>query len=202
MSEAYGMLVRAWRFITIMLTALLATVGFTHFWQWPPRMEYDGPLWLRTLGLYVDYGPAAAGPLLEVAAVLATFGLVYLLRGRGASWAWALVAAVLLVVSMAAWWAFVYPVSNVVAGWPPAGPPENWTFFRAQWEYTHVARALLMLTALGALVYSVLVEVPVRTESADAAETSGDGEREAAPEDRPQQTVRFPRLARRPGGLG
>ena len=39
-------------------------------------------------------------------------------------------------------------------------PPQNWTQFRNQWEYTHLARFFLQLASLGALLMSVLVETP------------------------------------------
>jgi hypothetical protein len=34
--------------------------------------------------------------------------------------------------------------------------PENWEQLRAQWEYSHAARAFLYVLAMGTLVMSVL----------------------------------------------
>ncbi len=154
------MLLKAWRFITILLTALLLTLGFTHLWQLPPRMSFDGALWLETLRRYVEFGPEGPGPVIEVAAVLSTIALVFMVRGRKPAFALTLSAAITLVVSMLAWWVFVYPINVELARWTAEMLPQNWTDFRDQWEYTHAARAVLMLVALGALVWSVLAELP------------------------------------------
>ncbi len=157
------MLLKAWRFITILLAAVLMTMGFTHLWQLPPRMAFDGALWLETLRRYVQFGPEGPGPVIEVAAVLSTIVLVFMVRRRKPAFALTLVAAIALVLSTAAWWAFVYPVNRELLIWTTETLPQNWTDFRDQWEYAHAARAVLMFVALGALVWSVLAEIPTQS---------------------------------------
>lgn len=154
------MLLKAWRFITIMLTAVLLTMGFTHLWQLPHRMDYDGALWLETLTFYIKFGPGGPGPVIEVAAIQSTILLALFARARRPAFALTLVAAIALVVSLGAWWVFIYPVNRELLNWTAETLPQNWTDFRDQWEYTHAARAVLMLIALGALVWSVLAETP------------------------------------------
>jgi hypothetical protein len=154
------MFLQAWRFITIMLTAVLMTMGFTHLWQLPPRLTYDAVLWLDTLTFYVKYGPTGPGPVIEVAAILSTLLLAVLVRGRRPALALTSVALTALVLSTAAWWLFVYPVNRELLTWTAETLPQNWTDFRDQWEYTHAARAALQFIALGVLVYSVLAERP------------------------------------------
>ena len=154
------MLLKAWRFITILLTAVLMTMGFTHLWQLPHRMDYDGTLWLETLRFYIKFGPAGPGPVIEVAAVQSAILVAFLVRDRRPAFAWTLVAAISLVVSLGIWWAFIYPVNTELLRWTTETLPQNWTDFRDQWEYTHAARAGLMLVALGCLVWSVVAETP------------------------------------------
>lgn len=153
-------MLKAWRLITIMLTAVLMTMGFTHLWQLPPRMVYDGALWLDTLTFYIKFGPAGPGPVIEVATILATAVLLGLVRRRRPAFAFTLMALVALVLSTAAWWLFVYPVNRELLTWTADTLPQNWMDFRNQWEYTNAARAGLMFLALGALVYSALAELP------------------------------------------
>jgi hypothetical protein len=43
--------------------------------------------------------------------------------------------------------------------------PADWMRLRNQWEYTHAARAVLQIVALGALVFSILVEIPTNGSS-------------------------------------
>ncbi len=153
-------MLQAWRFITIMLAAVLMTMGFVHLWQLPPRMAYDGALWLDTLTFYIKFGPTGPGPVIEIGAILSTIILLGLVRGRRPAFAFTLIALVALVLSMAAWWFFVYPVNRELLTWTVDTLPQNWMDFRNQWEYTNAARAGLMFVALGALLYSVLHEVP------------------------------------------
>ena len=56
------MLVKAWQFITILLTALLVGMTFCHVLELPAKMEYPASLYLtlhRTL--YVTFGPPGPG---------------------------------------------------------------------------------------------------------------------------------------------
>ena len=100
------MLVRAWRWLTIMLTSLSLVPALAHLLEMPAKMTYDGALWLRPQqSLYVAFG--TFGAALEVGAVVTTIVLVILVR-----------------------------------------------------EYTHAARAVLQMIALGGLVFSVLAETP------------------------------------------
>lgn len=153
-------MLKAWRFITIMLTAVLMTMGFAHLWQLPPRMSYDGALWLDTLTFYIKFGPAGPGPVIEIAAILATVILLFLVRARRPAFAFTLMALVALMLSTAAWWLFVYPVNRELLTWTADTLPQNWMDFRNQWEYTNAGRAVLQFIALGSLVYSVITELP------------------------------------------
>jgi hypothetical protein len=153
-------MLKAWRFITIMITAVLMTMGFAHLWQLPPRLSYDGALWLDTLTFYIKFGPAGPGPVIEIGAILATTILLVLVRRRRPAFAFTLMALIALLLSTAAWWLFVYPVNRELLTWTADTLPQNWMDFRDQWEYTNAARAGLMFVALGALVVSVLRELP------------------------------------------
>lgn len=154
------MQIKAWRFIAILFTALLMTQGFAHVWQLPSRLAYEGVLWFDTLTFYVRYGPEGPGPFIEVAAFLTTLVLLFLVRRRRPAFTLTLVAVVALALSTAAWWAFIYPVNRELLRWTADTLPQNWTAFRDQWEYTHSARAVLMFIALGALLYSLIYELP------------------------------------------
>ena len=161
------MQIKAWRFIAILFTALLMTQGFVHLWQLPSRLAYEGVLWFDTLTFYVRFGPEGPGPFIEVAALLTTLVLVFVVRRRQPAFTLTLVAFAALALSTAAWWLFIYPVNRELLTWTAETLPQNWMEFRNQWEYTHSARGVLMFIALVLLVYSVIHETPdevVRTE--------------------------------------
>ncbi|MEP7274488.1 MAG: DUF1772 domain-containing protein, partial [Acidobacteriota bacterium] len=77
------MLTRAWRFLTLVLTALLMGMTFAHVLEFPAKMEYSAALYLsihRTL--YVAFGAPNIGAFVEIGTVLATFVLAFLVRHR------------------------------------------------------------------------------------------------------------------------
>jgi hypothetical protein len=152
------MFLKAWRFITTMVVAVLMTMGFTHLWQLPPRLTYEGALWLDTLMFYIKYGPTGPGPVLEIGALVTTLVLVFLVYGRKPAFVLTLIALLALILSTVAWWAFVYPVNRELLTWTVDTLPQNWADFRDQWEYANGARAGLMLVALGCLVLSLITD--------------------------------------------
>lgn len=73
--------------------------------------------------------------------------------------------AFFLALSHAAFWVWVAPVNEAMAPLTPETLPADWMDLRNQWEYAHAARALLQLVGLGALVFSLLVEIPAEVSS-------------------------------------
>jgi hypothetical protein len=154
-------LVKTWRFITIVFASLSMGLAFCHLMEMPAKLRYDGGLWLTLLQtLYGTFG--TIGAVLEVGAVLAAVVLVFLVVRRRPSFGWTLAAAACLAVAHAAWWIWVAPVNAALVPLTPDTLPANWTELRNQWEFTHAARAILQILGVSALVLSVLVETPER----------------------------------------
>jgi hypothetical protein len=152
-------LVKAWRFITIMFTALSMGMAFCHLLEMPAKMTYDGKLWLTLLQtLYGAFG--TIGAFIEVGAVVTAVVLAFLVRHRRAAFGWTFVGALCLVAAHLAWWIWVAPVNATMAPLTPETLTADWMRLRDQWEYTHAARAVLQIIALAALVFSILIEIP------------------------------------------
>jgi hypothetical protein len=73
------------------------------------------------------------------------------------------------VAAHAAYWIWLAPVNATVAALTVPTLPADWMTLRAQWEYTHAARALLQILALGALIVSILIETPLEDPTARRA---------------------------------
>jgi hypothetical protein len=86
--------------------------------------------------------------------------LAFLIRQRRPAFGWTLLGALCLVAAHMAWWVWVAPVNATMAPLTPETLPAGWMGLRDQWEYTHAARAVLQIIALGALVFSILIEIP------------------------------------------
>jgi hypothetical protein len=65
---------------------------------------------------------------------------------------------VCVVAAHAAFWIWLAPVNATIAATTAGTLPTDWMGLRSQWECTHAARAVLQTLALGALVFSILVE--------------------------------------------
>jgi len=153
------MLVKTWRLLTIMLAALSLAPALGHLLELPAKMTYEGPLWLTvSQTLYGAFGTIGAS--FEVGAVATTVVLAILVRQRRPAFGWTLLGALCVVAAHAAFWIWLAPVNTTIAALTLETLPADWMELRNQWEYTHAARAVLQMIALGALVFSILVETP------------------------------------------
>lgn len=151
------MFVKAWRWLTIMLTALSLAPALAHLLEMPAKMTYDGALWLRLQqSLYGAFG--TFGGAFEVGAVVTTVVLVILVRQRQPAFGWTLLGALCVVAAHVAFWIWLAPINATIAATAPGTLPADWMGLRSHWEYTHAARAVLQIIALGALVWSVVAE--------------------------------------------
>ena len=155
------MLLKMWRFITIISTALSAGMSFAHLLELPPRFFYfDAQFWVATTtkGLYYLFGTVGAG--IEVGSILTAIVLAFLMRGRGSAFYLTSGGAILVTLALALWFIFIAPVNAELATWTPTSFPADWVRYRNQWEYTHAANAVIKIIALSSLVLSVIVETP------------------------------------------
>jgi hypothetical protein len=162
------MLIRTLRFGVIMLTAISMATAFAHLLEMPAKLKFDSSKWLALLQtLY----PPAFGPIGGVAEVGAVVGIVllaFVVRRRRAAFRWTLLAAVCLISAHVCFWILVAPVNAAMLPLTPETLPPDWTRLRDQWEYTHAARAVLQIMALGGLVVSLLVEIPTSRPEGEA----------------------------------
>jgi hypothetical protein len=154
------LLVRSWRMVAILFTALSLAPALAHLLEMPAKLGYDGRLWVTLQQSLYGPGFGTVGAFCEVGAVVTTAVLAILVRSRGPAFGWTVLGAVCVMAAHAAFWIWIAPVNTVIASLSPEALPANWTELRTQWEYTHAVRAILQIVALAALVFSLLVEIP------------------------------------------
>jgi hypothetical protein len=150
------MLIQAWRFVTVLLTALLLGMTFCHVLEMPAKMRYDAALYLtlhRTL--YVAFGPPNVGPFIEIGAVVASTALTVLMRRRTGFWL-ALIGTASLIGGVLVYFAEVEPANAALRTMAIEAPAQDWEMWRAQWEWGHTAHFALDLLAFCALLGSAL----------------------------------------------
>lgn len=154
------MRLRAWRFITITLAALLMGMSLGHTLEMPMKMNVDGQLWLTFQhNLYAYF--AIIGAPIELGAIITPIVLAVLIRKRRPAFHLTTVAATCIAVAFfLVWLVFTREVNEQTARWTAQSIPADWAEWRRQWEYSHALRFVLHLIALSALVSSVLFEIP------------------------------------------
>ncbi|WP_341737218.1 hypothetical protein [Microcoleus sp. CAWBG640] len=154
-------LIRAWRFITLMLASFSLSLTMTHLLELPQRMQFDQQLWVRVTvfeNVYKLFG--SVGAVFEVTAILTAIVLAFLVRKHGSTFYWTLGGAILLVLAFVSWIVFVAPMNAEFAKWLTNPIPTDWTRYRDQWEYAHAVNAFIKIIGLSLLAISVLVETP------------------------------------------
>ena len=68
----------------------------------------------------------------------------------------ALVAFLLMLVSLAIFFIWTYPANQATSNWTVA--PANWASLRTQWEYSHAANAVITFLALCAVTASLVTK--------------------------------------------
>ena len=163
------MLLRTWRLVAIMLTALSMGAALAHLLEMPAKLNVDGAMWLTLLQTLYPPAFGTVGAACEVGAVVGVIALAFLVRRRRPAFGWTLLAAICLIATHAAFWIWVAPVNATMGPLTPETLPPEWVRLRNQWEYTHAARAVLQIIALAALVLSILVETPANVPKGQAA---------------------------------
>lgn len=165
------MLIRSWRFVTILLVALLLGLSFAHVLELPAKMQYDAALYITLQKtLYVAWGPPNVGGILEPAAILATVSLAFILRHkRPAFWLTLGAGVALLLAFPVIFFVFVAPANEAFLSATTASVPANWMELRTNWETGHAIRFVLQLVALGLLTLSVLFEIRENTSHPERA---------------------------------
>jgi hypothetical protein len=154
------MFLRIWRFITLTLTALLMGATFCHVLEWPAKIRYPADLYLtlhRTL--YVAFGAPNIGAFIEIGAIFAAVALAFLTRRRRPAFRLTLAGAAFLAAGLMVYFVFVEPANVAMKAMSLDAPPADWTRWRDQWEYGHIAHFIFHLLGFSALALSVIFDV-------------------------------------------
>jgi hypothetical protein len=156
------MLLRVWRFITLLFAALALTMTSAHLLELPQKMTYDASLYTAVNTTMYRYF-AIVGGIYTVGSIVTAIVLAILVRQRRATRRWTLAGAMALVLGFLSWLMLVEPVNRQIAAALQTSPttvPALWMGFRDRWEYGHATGFVFQLLGFSALIVSVLVEIP------------------------------------------
>lgn len=156
------MFLRIWRLITLILAALFMGLEFAHALELPAKMQYDAIAYLTIQNsLYQYFGAPGPGAFITVGAILSTIALTVLVRKRRPAFWWTLVGTLCLAIAFPLiYFLRIEPVNVVIEQATASSIPTNWEQLRNQWEYAHATNFVFGLAGFGALLISVLVDIP------------------------------------------
>ncbi|BAY90642.1 MULTISPECIES: DUF1772 domain-containing protein [unclassified Tolypothrix] len=159
------MFLKIWRFITLILVALFMGLEFAHALELPPKMQYDGALYVTMQNsLYRYFGAPGPGAFITVGVVLCAIALTILVRKHRVAFWWTLAGTLCLAIAFPLiYFLRIEPVNVVIEQANATSLPTNWQQLRNQWEYAHATNFICSLAGFSALLISVLVDVPQRT---------------------------------------
>ena len=142
------MLLKATRFVALILAALMLGMGLCHLMQLPSRLAWDQYLWVGSTvqgGLYEAFG--TVGALVSIGTMIA-LGLVahFVREHHRPGFRLVVASAMLFALAIMIWWVVVYPVNVELAKWVN-GPGRAYRLQRAGGVRARRHAAWLPLTA-------------------------------------------------------
>ena len=159
------------RLVTVILVVVAVTLTLGHALELPGKRRLSREAYTAMQPIYYPGFTIAAG-IGEAGGMLATIVLLILTPVGGADFWLTLVAAVAIVAMHGVYWLITHPVNKFwlqgqklgaagsgffsFASGGDAGRVADWTVLRDRWEYSHVARAVLAIISLVALLIAML----------------------------------------------
>jgi hypothetical protein len=143
---------------SLLITALSLAPSFAHVLEAPPRLLVWSPeLWRETTVFNGQFQLFAwvGGPI-DLAAIVLTATLTYVLRRERSAFRYSLAGTLLLLLALASWFAIVAPANAVLATWKPGPVPPDFDAVRLRWEIGHMTVGALKALALASTCLAVL----------------------------------------------
>ena len=147
-----------WAVLTSTVAALSLGLSFAHVMELLPRLTQWSPeLWRETTVFNAQFWLFAvvAAPL-DLCAIAFPAVLALILHADRSAFRFAVAAAVLYALALAAWFALVAPANSVLSTWTSGPVAGNFDAIRLRWETGHMAVASIKLIGFVALVCSML----------------------------------------------
>lgn len=143
---------RTAQFFALVLTALALIPVGAHIFAYPNKIVmseanyfiaqrlYDGWAWLGTV---------------MIGAILANAVAAVASRGQMGPFVLAALACLLMLATLAIFFAFTFPANQATANWTTV--PDDWQYLRRQWELSHAVNAVITFAAFCCMTLSVIL---------------------------------------------
>ena len=134
---------RSLRLAAVLSIALALVPTGAHLFELPAKIRLPQQQYFVVQGIY--RGWAGFGAVLIAATTINLILAMALWRRSERAWP-AFFAGLLVASTLAIFFIWTFPANRATSNWTLV--PGNWQHFRAQWEYSHAASAILMFAAL------------------------------------------------------
>ena len=140
------------RFLALVFTALALVPVGAHLFALPNKLHLDQADYVVAQRIY--RGWAWLGIAL-IGAILTNAAAAIAVRTQVLPFSLAIVSTVLMLATLAIFFAFTFPANRATANWTTM--PDDWQFLRRQWEYSHAVNAAITFAAFCATALSVVL---------------------------------------------
>jgi hypothetical protein len=138
-------------FVALFATALALGAALAHALELPNKIGMSRESYFVVQHIYRGWNRLGYLLAVELVGMLA---VVILYRGERGVMGAALVALGCLIAAQVIFWTLTFPANVATNNWTVS--PTNWEALRQQWEYSHLAGAVLQALAMAALIVAVL----------------------------------------------
>ncbi|MEQ9331971.1 hypothetical protein [Thalassobaculum sp.] len=139
------------RILAVVLTALALVPAGAHLLELPNKMALLRDDYVTVQSIYSGW--ALLGAVL-IAALVSDLALAVSLRRDRRAGGLALLGGLLIAVSLAIFFVWVFPANQATGNWTSV--PANWKALRAHWEYGHAVNAIVTFAALWAVTAAAI----------------------------------------------
>ena len=143
---------RVAQFFALILTALALVPVGAHLAALPNKIAMNEPSYFIAQRIYDGW---AWFGIVLIGAIIANAVAAITSRGQMAPFVLAALATLLMLGTLAIFFAFTFPANQATANWTTV--PDDWQYLRRQWELSHAVNAAITFAAFCSLTLSVLL---------------------------------------------
>jgi hypothetical protein len=164
-------MLRTLQVVSLVLVGAAFAFALAHAAELPGKLRLDEATYRAVQRIY--YPGFTIGGASEPLAILALVALLFMTPRTGSAFAWTLVALLAMVGSHLVYWLVTHPVNSVwlegetlrggaggFFGFGKVADAADWTQFRDRWEYSHVARTVLVFASFLGLAMAATARAP------------------------------------------
>lgn len=144
------------QFFALLCTSISLVPLGAHLAELPHKMRLAADQYMIVQQIYAGWSWFG---IAFVLALIFSAWHIWLLRNRGIAFYWATAAFLCIAAAQGIFWAFTFPMNALTANWTQV--PATFAQARWQWEISHSAAALVVLSAFAMQVFAVLASRPL-----------------------------------------